>query len=641
MVSTDIQARDANSGAWGPATRFRLARLALIYSSLYLSGLLLIHSATTPGWRAFGLGLMLPGGGFLAYTTGDPLQIAIHVALTLCGLLAFGLGLVVWFATGNVLVPPLVWLLAAVAALAMNHPPGHGQSGEAAAFVLLPLGLAGLIAGSGLWTLAARHLEKRAGQRNDLYVMEHRQAQIERLRRRPAAAEQAELSESDIARLRFLLDRALQPLEDFEGFQWIDQFQSAAVRYQLSCAGYALSFAQTKYLPAFRGYYAQAQRNLIEKQKDHRVWRYWRRENIWGNLRSGADPIPRDNIMYTGFVAAQIACYQAATGDLRFSEPGAFTLSHPDGSLFAHDFHTMVAAIKDGWSAAPYTLMACEPNWVYPLCNGIGATAVIAHDHQFGRQAWREIEPHFQGALQRELTTPAGRLVTFRSTYTGIASPQFGGAVAEAFPCVFYNTVLPDLALRHWLLARRDMLKADGALETRRFWPIDTGDYRFSRASSYAGVAAASAQMGDHEVTELVLAALEEDCPSRRDGGVIHRANASVWAHTGELMARFGAANGLTSLISAPSASPQGPVIDTDAYPQCLVAKAQWQDNSLRAVLYPGRADGPFTLTVAGFSPGATYRCEGCSESAGAADPNGRAEIEIVLSGRSELTVWY
>ena len=631
-------------GGWGPSTRSRLLRLAASYAGLYGAGLLLVWTAADPGWRAFGLGLMLPGGGFLAYLGGDPLQAALHLALAAGALLGFGLGLFLWFATGNALLAPLVWLAAALAALAMSHPVICGPSAGGGAFLWLPGGIAGALPLAAAAALVRGALERRAGRRNALYVEAQRPVQDERLRAAARETAPPELSEGDLARLRFLLDRSLQPLDAFEGFQWIEQFQTSAVRYQLCFAGYALAFAQARYLPAFRGYYTRAQRNLIDKQRDHRVWRYWRRENLWGNLRADADPVPRDNIMYAGFVAAQIAYYQAASGDLRFSEPGAFALRHPGGRTYAHDFHGLVAALKAGWRRSPYLLMACEPNWVYPLCNGIGATAVMAHDRQFGETAWPAIAPGFRAALHRELTTPAGRLVPFRSTYTGIAAPQIGGAVAEAFPCVFYGAALPEEALRLWILARRDMLTAEGGLKTRRFWPIDTGDYRFSRATSYAGVAAAAVQMGDAEVAGLALAALETACPSRSRGGVVHRERASVWAHAVELMARFGSAEGVAGLVGRTAAVTPGPVIDTEAYPDCLVAAADWQGRCLRAVLYPGRPerkDGSFTLPLSGFAPGAAFRCEGCASGAGRADETGRAEITLRLSGRSLLRVRY
>src|SRR5262249_37434904 len=128
---------------------------------------------------------------------------------------------------------------------------------------------------------------------------------------RSGVAEAKELSPGELKLMRFLLDRALQPPERFGGFEWLDQFQTAAVRYQLNFIGYALALAQATRLPALGGYLDEAQRRLIAKQADHRVWGYWALENMWGNLRADPDPVARENIMFTGFCATQIAMYHA------------------------------------------------------------------------------------------------------------------------------------------------------------------------------------------------------------------------------------------------------------------------------------------------------------------------------------------
>src|SRR5262249_32837510 len=122
-----------------------------------------------------------------------------------------------------------------------------------------------------------------------------------------------EFTPRELQLMRFVLDRALQPLPSFEGFEWIDQYQTAPVRYQLNFMGYALSMAQATRLPAMRGYLEEAQRRLILKQTDHRIWAYWASENLWGNLSFDLDPVARDNIMYTGFCATQIAMFHAAS----------------------------------------------------------------------------------------------------------------------------------------------------------------------------------------------------------------------------------------------------------------------------------------------------------------------------------------
>ena len=46
--------------------------------------------------------------------------------------------------------------------------------------------------------------------------------------------------------------------------------------------------------------------------------------------------------MYSGWYAAQIGLFEAATGDPRFAEPGAITLTAKNGASYVHDYHTIV-----------------------------------------------------------------------------------------------------------------------------------------------------------------------------------------------------------------------------------------------------------------------------------------------------------
>jgi hypothetical protein len=60
-----------------------------------------------------------------------------------------------------------------------------------------------------------------------------------------------------------------------------------ATRYQVNTLGWTLALANHNCVPAMRGYLQEAQLNLIEKLKDHRLWSYW----WWENL-GGRHPIP-------------------------------------------------------------------------------------------------------------------------------------------------------------------------------------------------------------------------------------------------------------------------------------------------------------------------------------------------------------
>ena len=573
---------------WGPATRFRLIRSGLAYLAITALGLTIAWFASAPAWQAFGLGLILPGGGFLQWAAGDGLSVALHGAAALMAFAVFGASLGLWFATGNAIAPPLIWLLLALIAAAMNH--AQVWSG---AMLAVPL-LAGAVI--LVLTIAAYGLGK-YGLHQRLAVNRTLMGVAFPASAAPAAA--LELAPDDLALLRLLYDRALQPLDRFDGFDWVEQFQTAAVRYQLNLMGYALALTQRTRLPAFQGYHSDAQRRLIQKQQDYRIWRYWQWENLWGNLRRDADPVPRDNIMFTGFTGAQIAAYHAASGQRDFDAPESLVFNHPSGARFAYSLPQFLGFLERGYGEAPLGLIACEPNWAFPLCNAIGACALQFQD----AAAWQRIAPGFRNSFESEFVSPAGAILPCRSSYTGLALPAIGGAVVQAFPCFFLSATCPDLARRHWLKLRAHIITGS-RLNRNAFWPVDIGNYRLNRASCFAATATAATEMGDAEAARLLLDAIDEAWPVTVLQGVAHRPKISLWAHAAELMARGGATGAWASLATAAVA---GPHIADVPYPQVLVARAVVEAGGVQAVLYPGAEPGRFAIRFGGLTPNRTY----------------------------------
>jgi hypothetical protein len=206
-------------------------------------------------------------------------------------------------------------------------------------------------------------------------------------------------------------------------------------------------------------------------------------------------------------------------------------------------------------------------------------------------------------------------------------------------PCFFLNATFPDIALRQWLLLRRDLLQRGGAaLDRRRFWKIDTGNYRYSRAAAFAGTALAAVELGDREVAHACLDALEQDCPpphSQADG--YYRPDASVWAHAVEFFARSGATNGFRRLIEKPRPDERRMLLDDVAYPDVLVASATETNGMLRAVLYPGSKPGRCAAGFSGLRPDGRYACDGMEEGEIVADHTGAATAHVLLSGRTEI----
>src|SRR6266571_240684 len=149
----------------GPVTTRRIARLWLAYLGLLSLGLAVSHLADHPTWKVLGLGLMVPGGGFLAHVDIGSLHGAAHLAAAVMAAIAFIAALSLWFATGNALAPPLTWLLLALAAASMDH----GEARPASLWAV-PLAALGLMAVAGLLALVRRARAAQRRQRANTYL---------------------------------------------------------------------------------------------------------------------------------------------------------------------------------------------------------------------------------------------------------------------------------------------------------------------------------------------------------------------------------------------------------------------------------------------------------------------------------------
>lgn len=623
----------------GAKTQQKIVRLCLIYSGFFALACLVLVLDNAPQWHAFAMGILVPGGGFLAHANFSNWHGLMHIAFALLAFSLFIGALMLWFATGNVLAPVLTWIISAVVAAAMPHNPLLNplicRAYNFNATWLLPstIAFAFLCALLLAFIIQKRGVKKRHAANHYLCTVGTNLAA--HLNVQNNASINHEFSLDDLKHMRFLLDRALQPLENFYGFEWIDQFQTSAVRYQLNFMGYALSMAQATHLSAFSGYLSDAQQRLITKQTDYRIWQYWQHENRWGNLQNNADPIQRDNIMFTGFCATQIAMFHAASGRQDYLNPKSFAFTHPSGQHYTYNQHLLVDKLHGEFKKSDFYLMACEPNWVYPLCNTIGAAAMKHHN----KHLWQQHQPAFTSHLEHEFIDFAGRFVPCRSSYTGLALPVFGGALPQALPCFFLNAILPNIAWRQWLLLRPTLLKGE-KLNRAAFWPIDTGNYGFSRAAAYAGTALAAKELGDDEIAQLCFQQLEKEYPTQEINGVTHRAKASVWAHAVEFLAKSCSKNSFQHLIEGTQQAMQHPIISQVPYPQVLVAHASYAQNTLKAVFYHGTCEGEYEISLAHLTPHQTYLCTGYAKQTFIADVHGNAKINLNISGRTEIAIF-
>ncbi len=240
--------------------------------------------------------------------------------------------------------------------------------------------------------------------------------------------------------------------------------------------------------------------------------------------------------------------------------------------------------------------------------------------------------------LLDEFRDASGRFVTCRSSLTGFAMPPIGGVLTQLLPSFFLNATLPDVARENWSRLRGDLLRADGRARLDRLWPIDVGNYRFTRIAGLCGAAATAVEMGDGEVAAAMLDALEVGHPMRIVGGVGHRPHASIWSHAFEIMARCGRSDGLHDLALQPAAPDTTPHIASCPYPTAMVAKAVARDGGLDMVLVRSGGRDPVSIGLGGLRPSRAYRrSDNCSIFMSA--PDGTARLDLTIEARQAITV--
>ncbi len=627
---------DAHAPKKGPITAARQRRTWVVYAAACTLGLLPLLFGAPAAWQAAGLGLWMPGAGFVA--VGGWLALLFPLTLVL-----FAASLVAWFWAGLVLAPVAVWLGAAALAGAAAGPtlwPG--------AHVLIAACMVAV-------ALVAR---RRSATRHALGLAKAQQrraflpaslAEVEIRERAVPDATTREIAAVDLPSLRYLLDRALQPIATFDGFDVIDQFQPAALRYQLNHMGFALGIVQGAYAPNFSGYLHTAQRNLIDKYLLRRVWDYWVYESCWGHLNfTNFDPARRDNIMLTGWFGMHVGQYMLNTGDRRYAQPGSLTFRLNARTAYPHDFHTIIGSVVDNYTRyeGQFCLFPCEPNWMYPICNHYGMTSLASHDRLFGTDYVGRFLPTWLDKLDTEFTDSSGTIIGLRSQLTGF---EFPFPTGEAGYANFAHCFAPERARRLWAIARKEIepaLGPDAHGEPRLHFPgrgLDAGNYSTGHTAAYGAIMMAAREFGDEALAEAAQRSLDADCRLSLDGGVRRYLGGSNLANvsvaTGRLM-RTG--DFRRSFVEGPDESTLGgPMLTGLTYPEVLVARAFSNGEDLEFVLYPGTKPGRHAVTIERLKTGVRYAIAGAHEASQqrefVADSRGCATLDVDVTGRTAV----
>ncbi len=616
----------------GPVTTARRRRTALIYCAMLVAGLVPLLLRVSPAAQAFGLGLWVPGGGFLA--AGGWAVVLFPVTLAL-----FALAVFAWFGAGMVIAPIIVWLGSALLAGAMTGDRIWSAS---------PFALAVIVGGIGVYSYsrgAERRREETAKLEARNQYLPAAVAEYESIAAAAPAPSARELTRDEIAGVRYALDRALQPLGQINGYDKVDQFQTSALRYQINFLGYMLGMLQCNYAPSFHGYLSQAQRNLIELYLQRQIWGYWVYESAWGHLNlTNPDPAGKDNIMLTGWFGIQLGMYTSNTGDRRYAEPGSLPFRLSRHRTFHHDIHSIEQSVLRNFLDSEFCLYPCEPNWVYPICNHYGMTSLAIYDRLFKTSYVPATLDRWLHSLDTEFTDNSGSVIGLRSALTGIRFPFPAG---EAGFALFENCFAPERAQRMWAIARTELKyiikdDANGAkrvrLDGRGF---DFGNYKPGFGGAYAMIMDSAREFGDSEIADAAERALDQDCGRSDEGGVLRYAKMSNLSNITAARARFHRRDDFrrTIMEGPPEAALRGPILAEARYPQVLVARAFSNGEDLAMVLYPGGTPGAQDIRIERLRPGAKYLMRNGAEHPFAADNTGAASLSIELHDRTPVHI--
>ena len=285
VAGIDIDLLRTDPRRFGPVSLRRFAMLVGALVVQVAAGALMVGLSSSTAARAGGLSLILPGGGFLY--EARPLLLALWIVLAVLSVVLWW-GICAWWG-----IPLMWWAGAALTALLPGGLRLIGPEHQVWSWAVPVVGaVAALAALTPLVVFERDFRSKRAkvAEINDYLTS----AQL------PAASKPTlDPAEGDDRLLHWVLSMALQPADQFRGFDWGEQYHGpTCLRYQLNFLGWALSLFAVNYVPNALCTVEPALRNLIVKQTDLRVWRYWRTLNRIGNLDGSPDPIVRDNIMF-------------------------------------------------------------------------------------------------------------------------------------------------------------------------------------------------------------------------------------------------------------------------------------------------------------------------------------------------------
>lgn len=603
------------TSAHGPLTAYRLRRFYVGLALIFAIGIAPIVLGMSPPWKAFGLGLIFPGAGFL-FAGG-----VVGVLLAVLSLAAFAYIMFIWWARGVILAPPGVLIGTAL----LSSWWIGGGAGSPIMQYLIP---GGVLALHGWLALKRRATFTRQQARGaELNTM---LARCEPVMRDAPIEASPEMPEGQITEFRRMLDLALQPVDSWTGFATNDTWQDGSLRYQICTMSWNLAFGQYTQLPAFHGYLNRAQENLIAKHIDRKTWNYWHWESLWGNFSIEKNPITIDNIMLSGFLGVSLGLFETSSGTSPFAAPGALSFRWDEKTAFPYSHATMLEEVAKNFKRYDLGWFPCEPRWIYSMCNLVGRTSLALHDARHGTDYIDQISGRFEQTMAQEMMMADGRIKVCTSSPFGFQVPSLSGLFGETWGIRFLTPHAPEQAERLWQVLRHEFIgvKPDGHLDFKLLplgWdtrkPANFSSAQWPELYPLMMTLWAATEMGD----EAIVAATRLTLDDRYGAGT---ADSQTWTRR----------NTVRDMVNTglPAAWRTGPLLAEAKYPEVIVTRAVSDGSALSLVLRAGVGPCRTKLDFSRLIPGRSYRVTQSGQSLVAAQ-DGTASLEIDLAERTVI----
>ncbi|KAK2046019.1 hypothetical protein LZ31DRAFT_552731 [Colletotrichum somersetense] len=296
----------------------------------------------------------------------------------------------------------------------------------------------------------------------------------ERPRQQPDLSKYPKLSREQAGHLRHFHNLLSRPDNDWHlmGSQEPLQEFLDAYRYQLATMAYAAGLAHYHRQPALRGVYKPLVRRAIRKMLLRAVWAYWFNTSMAGvatdpDLKAlrkpWADPVARENIMYSGHLLMMVSLYAMLFDDDEFEAPGALTFVWDPvffgmgPETFSYSAQTLQDAILGEMESNGWIGSCCEPNCVFVVCNQFPLIGVRLRDARRGTSVIEGVLEKYTAAWKEKgLVGPDGLFPDFWMVRQDVTRPAsdpawtaWGSAFMNAWNSAFVRSHFDEQSLGH------------------------------------------------------------------------------------------------------------------------------------------------------------------------------------------------